>query len=113
MTARQWFDTAPEEAVAYAMEYMNITDAKDQVWGMIRAAFASVSDLCVVPIQDFLELGGQARMNFPGKLSDCNWTWRAKDGIINDKLASRIQRMTVLYDRLGKQKTNSSGGNPA
>ena len=43
-------------------------------------------------------------MNFPGTLSDANWTWRAQDGAINFDLAQRIRAMTVLYGRLGSQK---------
>ena len=101
MTTRQWFDTASEDAVAYAVEYMNLSKDEGYVWGMIRTAFGSVSNLCVTPMQDFLDLGAESRMNFPGTLSDSNWTWRAKDGMINDKLAERILRLTKLYARLG------------
>ncbi|MBQ1969718.1 MAG: 4-alpha-glucanotransferase, partial [Paludibacteraceae bacterium] len=45
--------------------------------GMIRGAMGSVSRLCVVQMQDYLELGKAARMNFPGTLSMDNWTWRS------------------------------------
>ena len=100
MTMRQWFDTAAPEAVQYAREYMSLTDAEGLVWGTIRTAMSSVSDLCIVPMQDYLDLGGEARMNFPGTLSDSNWTWRTKDGTLNDLLAQRIYRLTKLYGRL-------------
>ena len=103
MTARQWFETADADAVAYAREYMSLTDAEGLVWGMIRTAMSSVSQLCIVPMQDYLELGAEARMNFPGTTTDSNWTWRAKDGIITETLAKRIYRLTALYVRLGKQ----------
>ena len=69
------------------------------VWGVIRTAMASVSDLCVVPMQDFLGLGEEGRMNFPGTMSDANWTWRAKPGYLTDALAQRIARLTKLYGR--------------
>ena len=55
-------------------------------------------------MQDLLDLGAEARMNFPGTLSDSNWTWRAKDGIMTDVLAKRIKKLTKLYDRLGGNK---------
>ena len=103
MTTRQWFDTAGEEAVKYAAEYMTLSEEEGYVWGMIRTAFACVSDLCVTPLQDFLDLGAEARMNFPGTLSDSNWTWRVKDGIMTSTLAERILRLTKLYARLGNQ----------
>ena len=102
MTMRQWFDTASAEAVAYAKEYMALTDEEGLVWGTIRTAMASVSDLCVVQMQDYLNLGGEARMNFPGTMTDCNWTWRANEGVFTAELAQRINHLTQLYGRQGK-----------
>ena len=99
MTMRQWFETADPGAVQYATEYMNLSEAEGLVWGTIRTAMASVSDLCIIQMPDYLDLSGEARMNFPGTLSDCNWTWRAKDGIINEALAKRILNLTKLYGR--------------
>ncbi|MBQ4601140.1 MAG: 4-alpha-glucanotransferase [Oscillospiraceae bacterium] len=109
MTTRQWFEAASEEAVEYAAEYMRLTEEEGYVRGMIRTAMSSVSRLCVVPLQDWLDLGGEARMNFPGTLSDSNWTWRLKSGIINHTLAKSIRNMTVLYGRGAKQEVNNSG----
>ena len=103
MTMRQWFETASPEAVQYATEYMNLNEQEGLVWGTIRTAMASVSDLCIIQLQDYLNLGGEARMNFPGTMTDCNWTWRANYGMINDELAKRILGLTKLYARLGNQ----------
>ncbi len=100
MTMRQWFDTATGQAVRYASEYMNLNEAEGLVWGTIRTAMASVSDLCVIPLQDYLDLGVESRMNFPGTLSDANWTWRAKDGVTDAALAKKIRGLTALYGRL-------------
>ena len=104
MTMRQWFETAEEEAVRYAAEYMNLSREEGCVWGTIRTALSSVSDLCVIPIQDYLDLGGEARMNFPGTLSDKNWTWRVKDGMMSKDLAKKIRNLTGLYCRLGNNQ---------
>jgi 4-alpha-glucanotransferase len=104
MTMRQWFDTADEESRKYAVDYMRLTEDEGYVWGTIRTAFAAVSDMCIVPMQDILDLGAEARMNFPGTLSDSNWTWRVKDGMITDELARRVLSLTKLYGRLGDQK---------
>ena len=101
MTTRQWFDTAPKAAVKYARQYMHIIDEEGDVWGTIRTAMASVSDLCIIPMQDYLELGADARMNSPGVLSSKNWTWRANKGYLNAALSKRIYRLTELYGRLG------------
>lgn len=100
MTMRQWFDTAEPEAVEYAAEYMALTREEGYVWGTIRNAMASVSDICIVQLQDYLDLGAEARMNFPGTMTDCNWTWRTAPGSYNDALAEKIKRLTVLYGRI-------------
>jgi 4-alpha-glucanotransferase len=104
MTMRQWFETATAEAIQYATEYMKLDHYEGLVWGVIRTAFASVSDLCVVQMQDFLNLGGEARMNFPGTMTDANWTWRAGYEVTNRDLCARIRKLTELYGRLGNQE---------
>ena len=104
MTMRQWFETADPEAKAYAVEYMGLTEAEGLVRGTVRNAMASVSDMCIIQMPDWLNLGGEARMNFPGTLSDANWTWRAEDTMINKTLAKEIYNMTKLYGRLGEEK---------
>ena len=102
MTTRQWFDTASEDAVDYATEYMALTEKEGIVWGVIRTAMASNSDTCIIPIQDYLELGAEGRMNFPGTCTGDNWTWRATKDYISYPLAEKIYRMTKLYGRLAK-----------
>ncbi len=102
MTTRQWFDTASADAVAYAKEYMTLSEKEGYVWGTIRTAMASVSDLCVILIQDLLDLGGEARMNFPGTMTDANWTWRAGAEIFDPALTKRLHALTKLYGRLGE-----------
>ena len=104
MTMRQWFETASEDAVDYATEYMALTREEGLVWGVIRTAMASVSNLCVVQLQDYLNLGAHARMNLPGTQTDANWTWRLTAGCLTDTLAEKIKRMTVLYGRF-KEKS--------
>ena len=108
MTTRQWFDTANPDAVAYAREYMCLSETEGLVWGVIRTAMASVSDMTVIPMQDYLDLGAQARMNFPGTLTDANWTWRAPDGFMTDALSGKIFRLTKLYGRLAKAEETPS-----
>ena len=102
MTTRQWFDAAPKASVKYAREYMRIDPQEGDVWGTIRTAMASVSELCIIPMQDYLELGSEARTNFPGTQSNKNWTWRATKGYLTAALSKRIYRLTELYGRLEK-----------
>ncbi len=112
MTMRQWFDTAPEDAVAYATEYMGLSEKEGLVLGTIRAAMGSVGDMCIIQISDWLDLGGEARMNFPGTLSDSNWTWRVKNGMINEGLGKKILAMTTLYGRLADRKNMNNAETP-
>jgi len=100
MTARQWLESLSPEVLAYAKAYMHLTEEEGLVWGMIRTAMSSVSDLCIVQLQDYLNLGGEARMNFPGTNTGDNWTWRALPGSYDAALAEKIHAMTALYGRL-------------
>ena len=99
MTMKQWFDSVDDASAAYAAEYMYLSRKEGYVWGCIRTAMASVSDLAIIPMQDVLNLGSSGRMNFPGTLSDSNWTWRLKDGIITADAAKKLQKLTQLYGR--------------
>ena len=99
-TLAQWFAEAYPADVEMARAYLGLNREEGLVKGMIRGCMASVSRLCVIQIQDYLELGGEARMNFPGTLSQNNWTWRAKPGFATPELASQIREMTKRYGRL-------------
>lgn len=96
----QWLEEAKPEDVAYAKGYLGLSQEEGQIWGVIRGGMGSVSDLFIAQMQDYLELGAEARMNFPGTLSNNNWTWRAQDGMITDALAHRIRELTRLFDRI-------------
>ena len=102
VTLKQWFDEASPEDVAYAKAYLGLNEEEGFIWGMIRGAMGSVSRLCVVQMQDYLELGKRARMNFPGTLSMDNWTWRAEEGFDSEDLAEKILKVTKLYSRIKK-----------
>jgi 4-alpha-glucanotransferase len=86
--------------VAEAKAYLGLNQEEGNVWGMIRGCMSSISRLCVIQMQDYLELGGEARMNFPGTLSGNNWTWRAKPGYLTAELTEKIRKMTARYGRV-------------
>lgn len=100
LTLAQWFREAAEEDIALAKAYLGLNLEEGYVWGMIRGCMSAISKLSIVQMQDYLELGGEARMNFPGTLSGNNWSWRAKDGSFTPELAERILKITKLYDRI-------------
>ena len=111
VTLKQWFDEAAPEDIAYAKAYLGLNSEEGYTWGMIRGAMSSVSRLCMVQMQDYLELGKEGRMNYPGTLSSDNWTWRAPDGFDSLALAEKIQAMTRLYGRLATCPAKSPSGN--
>ena len=81
----------------------------DVVWAMIREALASQADTAIVPAQDLLELGSEARMNVPG-VAKGNWLWRLKDGALTQQLAQRLRSITMNCDRLGSGEGSIEGG---
>lgn len=99
-TIQGWIENATPEDVAFAKAYLRLNREEGWHWGMIRSAWASVADLAIIPFQDFLGLGSQARMNTPSTLGGRNWQWRARAGDFSDKLADRLHRETALYQRL-------------
>ena len=56
------------------------------------------ADTCIIPVQDFLGLGSEARINMPSTLGD-NWKWRMTKGAFSEELKEKIRRMTKLYGR--------------
>lgn len=98
-TVLGWLDSLNRHDRAFAKRYLNINKNKDIQWELIRAAMASVSDTCIIPMQDYLGLGSEARINIPSTLG-LNWKWRMLPGAFNEELALRMRKMTKLYGRL-------------
>ncbi len=99
-TLVQWLGEALPEDVTAAQQYLGLNRQEGTVRGLLRGCMGSMSELCIVQLQDWLELGREARMNTPGTLSDLNWTWRAEEGCLTEELAQRIREMTVRYGRI-------------
>ena len=93
-----WMKTASRESVNFAKRYLNLTKEEGYHWGVMRGAWASVSDLAVVPMQDLLGLSSEARMNTPSTLG-CNWKWRAAPGCMTPQLAAKVRRYVRMYGR--------------
>jgi len=96
-TALGWFENCSPAERQRAMSYLGC-DEHEFHWSLIRAAMASVADIAIVPMQDVLALGSEARMNLPGTTGD-NWTWRCPDGALSAELAARLAEMVALYER--------------
>lgn len=83
---------------AFARSYLNLRDDSEIHWVMIRAIMASIANIAIVPLQDVLGLGSEARMNLPGTTAG-NWKWRYPHGALTDSLAAKLQNLSALYDR--------------
>lgn len=81
----------------HALAYLN-SDGREIHWDMIRAAQVSVANLALIPAQDVLGLGSEARMNRPGQPQG-NWEWRLTPGALGDTVAARLAEFARLYDR--------------
>lgn len=104
-TTKGWFGNLPEETGRFAKQYIDCEGktADECVWGLIRAAQSSVADLCVIPLQDYLCLGNEARMNMPSTIGN-NWKWRLTRGQLQDQTIEKIYAMTRLYGRIREHK---------
>ena len=96
-TTRAWFESRTGHERAHVLRYLNC-DPEHVVPAMIRAAFASVANLAVVPMQDVLGLGTEARMNFPSRPGD-NWEWRLTEGQLTPEIQDWLASLATLYGR--------------
>ncbi|AEF80933.1 4-alpha-glucanotransferase [Leadbettera azotonutricia] len=98
-TSMDWFKSAPPEDAKLALDYFGLKSSKDGNWAYIRTALSCVADLAVIPLQDYLGLGKQGRMNAPSTLGGNNWCWRLLPGQIESELAVKIKRITDICGR--------------
>jgi 4-alpha-glucanotransferase len=93
-----WFENASEAERTHVLSYMNVQTGDNIAWDMIRLAFSSVANSAVAMLQDMMNLGTEARMNFPGKPSG-NWQWRYTSEMLTGDIARKIGELTLLYGR--------------
>lgn len=98
-TTQDWQHSAPKEDVAFARRYLGIGARDDFTGAMIRAAQGSVADTCVVPLQDYLRLGAEARINTPGTAYG-NWRWRVLPEELSPRLARQMRLTAETYGRV-------------
>ncbi len=96
-TTLGWCNTIPESVRQLMMEYLG-QPGEAMPWPLIRAAYASVARLAIVPLQDVLELDGEHRMNTPGTTTG-NWQWRFSWDMVAADRAPRLRRLVELYRR--------------
>lgn len=99
-----WFGSITKEEQNMAREYLcdDKHALKDLHWPMISMIMRSRANLCVIPMQDYLGLGNEARMNQPSTVGK-NWKWRATQSQFSEELKEKIRKSTRIYGRLNWQ----------
>ncbi len=97
-TTLGWIKTIKAADRKFAKEYLNIKGTKDLQWHFIRAALSSVADTAIIPMQDYLGKGSEARINTPSTLGG-NWQWRMRADELTPVLAQRIAALSKMYGR--------------
>ena len=103
-TLMSWFKGLDKPTKKYIREYVNdkTTPDNEMNWVFIRLAMMSCADVCIIPIQDYLGLGNEARLNFPSTIGK-NWKWRLEGTELTKKLAKQIAKLSEISYRVKKQ----------
>lgn len=98
-----WYDNLAEEDKRTSHIYLNNWETpEDEIrWDFICMAMRSVADTCIIPMQDYLGFGSEARINTPSTLGG-NWTWRMEEEDFTEELAARIKELTQVCERISK-----------
>ncbi|HEX2868503.1 MAG TPA: 4-alpha-glucanotransferase [Ignavibacteriales bacterium] len=109
-TTRGFFEKAAKDRGSdiyeFTQKYINYYGSVDYIThALIKTAYASAANMVVIPMQDMLNLGSEARMNFPGRLGG-NWTWRFTWDQVPYEVAGFYKDLTILYERPPKPKVD-------
>ncbi len=96
-TTRGWFSALSDEERGRVCRYLG-TDGSQIAFDLIRLALESIARTAIVPLQDVLDLGSEARVNTPGA-PEGNWAWRVQADQLDAAHAERLAELTVLYGR--------------
>ena len=96
-TTAGWFAKASDDERSRVQRYF-ARSGDDAAYDFIRAVMSSCADTAIVPLQDVLVLGSEARMNTPG-VAGGNWQWRFRAGALNEWHVGRLAEMAELYGR--------------
>jgi 4-alpha-glucanotransferase len=103
-TTVSWFAQASDYEKQYLMNYLGCISPDGIHWDFIRLAMNSVANQSILPLQDVLGLGGEARMNFPSK-AEGNWEWRYQQDALTKELSHHLQTLTQLSGRSPQRKS--------
>ena len=102
-TVNGWISALSRKDLAFAKKYIGIKRTSDICSNLVRMALASVSDTAIIPLQDYLELGSEARINTPSTLGG-NWEWRVKADACTPELSARMLDLAQIFGRIVRTK---------
>jgi 4-alpha-glucanotransferase len=99
-TTRGWFEALPEDQRRNVWNYLKrpAGNSAEVTWELVRLAWSSVAGLAMVPLQDLLNLGAEARMNLPGSVEG-NWRWRCTDEMLSTPVLDRLRALNASSNR--------------
>jgi 4-alpha-glucanotransferase len=101
-TTVQWFEKLPKADLEYCLNYIN-HGSGSPTDSLIKSTLACIADTAVIPMQDWLNLGAEARMNIPSTTGN-NWKWRMLDSDISEQIQLKVKTFTHLYGRSSATK---------
>lgn len=96
-----WFEKLSDHEKDSLLRYLSCTSPAGIHWDLIRLALSSVADMALLPLQDLLGLGNEARMNMPG-VGTGNWEWCYRPDALTQEIRDRFRTMTKIYNRAPK-----------
>jgi 4-alpha-glucanotransferase len=97
-----WFNVANDYEKQNLLLYLGCISPDGINWDLIRLALSSIANQAIIPLQDVLGLGTDARMNFPST-AEGNWQWRYQAGVLTQELSDRLKTLTLRCGRAPKQ----------
>jgi 4-alpha-glucanotransferase len=109
-TTREWFEALSAQQKQSVWDYLKRPpgESDEVAWELIRLAWSSVAALAITPLQDVLNLGGEARMNVPGRAED-NWRWRCSHEMLSSPAFERLGKLTSSSDRSSPRRLLTGG----
>ena len=99
-TCKGWFDkTGDRQEVLNAKKYLGLNNEEGYNFGFLRGVWSSVADIAIAPMQDFLNLGNDSRMNLPSSFGG-NWSWRVRKYQLDDDICKKIYDLSYRYGRV-------------
>lgn len=111
-TTLGWWQKAGEGERRFAADYLGLGEDGGICRALIKAAYNSAADMVIIPMQDFLELGSEARMNTPGTVGG-NWQWRVLPGQLGGALADELRSLNEAYGRAKSHRRRGLAGMPS